>query len=157
MADNKYQWCDSCVKLATKLLDYKNNRELLIQKQKKALSGSDVKAPVLAKNKEAADIDPFTVFGIFNRNLKDNTRKLLFKSIADELELEVTVPEDFQGSPIPDSRNSTFYQQCEAVNKEDIDNLWDLFEAAIRFADKGESGRRQRFINTYDRAIRQKI
>lgn len=73
------------------------------------------------------DIDPFTVFGLFNRGIKHensiNSAKL-FKNILD---IKVDIPKDFEGIPVLNNQKSHFFGFRSHRGKNDIQNLWNLF------------------------------
>ena len=71
-----YSWVSFYEELATKLLAYKTNRLGLIDMIINAHSSAGVTLPNIAKDNSAVpDIDPFTVFSLFNRgNMGDKIR-----------------------------------------------------------------------------------
>ena len=62
-------WAIFYKELAKKLLNFQNNRDDLIEIIKKIYEVTDIKFPTLERNNELTDIDPFTVFGLFNNCL----------------------------------------------------------------------------------------
>ena len=65
--DNKlnFTWIAFYTEFSAALLQYKNNRSGLVEKIKTFFSGIGMKLPTL-ENGELFDIDPFTVYGLFN-------------------------------------------------------------------------------------------
>lgn len=49
-----------------------------------------------------------------------------------------------------------FFQNKKNRKVDDIDNLWELFEAAIIFADNSNKYNEERFINGFDKVLKQK-
>ena len=43
------------------------------------------------------DIDPFTIFGLFNKGITNDNRKLILGGIAKEFEIAEDIPSDFDG------------------------------------------------------------
>lgn len=73
------------------------------------------------------DIDPFTVFGLFNRGIKHENRinsAKLFKNIFD---IKADIPKDFEGIPVLNNQKSHFFGFRSHRGKNDIQNLWNLF------------------------------
>lgn len=61
-------------KFATCLLSYRQNRPDLIRKIQSVYDRIGMKLPKLERSGVPTDIDPFTVFGLFNKGIKDNER-----------------------------------------------------------------------------------
>lgn len=79
---NKFNgsWINFYTEFANALLKYRNNRQELIRIIKKVFESVDMKLPKLEKDNLVIDIDPFTVFALFNKNLTDlNRKKILHK------------------------------------------------------------------------------
>ena len=88
------------MELATKLLEFKQNRDLLIEKVKNAYSNIGFKLPKLDDSDDLKDIDPFTVFGLFNKGITEANRISILSGISSEFGIEADVPDDFSGIPI---------------------------------------------------------
>ena len=73
----QFKWVSFYTELATKLLEYMNERPSLIKKLQNVYSNIGMKFPKLDKDYAPKDIDPFTVFGLFNKGIT------LFKESAD--------------------------------------------------------------------------
>ena len=78
----QFQWIDFYSEFATKLLDFKNDRKSLIEKINAVYSVIDMKVPKLESGDNIIDIDPFTVFGLFNKGITNENRVAVIKSIA---------------------------------------------------------------------------
>mgnify|MGYP001771879340 CR=1 FL=1 len=65
MAD-QFQWVDFYKEFANKLMEFKDNRGALIDKVKAIYTNTGINMPTLEKDNNLVDIDPFTVFGLFN-------------------------------------------------------------------------------------------
>ena len=69
----RFTWIPFYEELARKLLEYKDNRKALLD----IVYGLDSKYVDYIhddNNQHYIDLDPFSVFGIFNRSLKDQNR-----------------------------------------------------------------------------------
>lgn len=73
----QYDWINFYTEFATKLLPFKTNRKELIKKLYAAYNTAKIRVPKLENDYEIIDIDPFTIFGTFNKGITD-TNKLLF-------------------------------------------------------------------------------
>ena len=81
MADFNGGWIKFYSEFADVLLKYRNNRNELIRIIKKVFESIDMKLPTLEKDNLIVDIDPFTVFGLFNKGISDLNRKKIIKGM----------------------------------------------------------------------------
>ena len=73
------------------------------------------------------DIDPFTVFGLFNRGIKHENRINSAKLFKNILDIKVDIPKDFEGISVLNNQKSHFFGFRSHRGKNDIQNLWNLF------------------------------
>lgn len=73
------------------------------------------------------DIDPFTVFGLFNRGIKHENRINSAKLFKNILDIKADIPKDFEGIPVLNNQKSHFLGFRSHRGKNDIQNLWNLF------------------------------
>lgn len=73
------------------------------------------------------DIDPFTVFGLFNRGIKHENRINSAKLFKNILDIKADIPKDFEGIPVLNNQKSHFFGFRSHRGKNDIQNLWNLF------------------------------
>lgn len=146
----QFEWIDFYQELATKLLTFKNDRKALINKISAVYSAIDMKLPKLESGDEIVDIDPFTVFGLFNKGITNANRISIAGSIAKEFAIAAKVPGNFDGIPVLNNLKATFYGFKEDRKVEDIDNIWNVFEAALKLADEDNDGNRAEFSKWYD-------
>ena len=73
------------------------------------------------------DIDPFTVFGLFNRGIKHENRINSAKLFKNILDIKADIPKDFEGIPVLNNQKSHFFGFRSHRGKHDIQNLWNLF------------------------------
>lgn len=108
--DHKYDWVDFYKELAWKLLDFKNNHAALVDIVKKVYETTGLNMPTLELNGDLFDIDPFTFYGIFNKSsMKESNRKSLISAIASLMNIGAQVPTSFNGIPVLNNKNATFY------------------------------------------------
>ena len=65
----QYDWIDFYTEFATKLLPFKTDRKTLIQKIYAVYDAAGISVPRLESGDEIIDIDPFTIFGTFNKGI----------------------------------------------------------------------------------------
>lgn len=154
--ENQFAWVDFYKEFALKLLDYKEKRDILIEKVKAIYKMTGIRMPVLDKNNHIIDIDPFTIFGLFGKNLRDENRIKIMKAIAELFGVTSKVPASFESLPTLNPRNAIFYYFVNKRGKSDIDDLWELFVSALEFARSSISHNKNRFFNYFDLVINKK-
>lgn len=156
MNEATFIWSEIYEEFATKLLEYKNDRKNLISKLQNVYEEIDMKLPKMESNGEILDIDPFTIFGLFNKGITDDNRKRILGEIAKQFNLKNKVPFSFEGIPLVNNLRSTFFNFAEERGENDINNLWEVFESAIRYADNPTQENKLKIESTYNNVIKQK-
>lgn len=156
MSKTEFSWIPFYTEFADELLEYQNDRKALIEKIIKVYDSVGFKMPTLDSG-ELQDIDPFTVFGLFNKGLTDKNRATILKGIAKEFQIASEVPDAFPGIPVLNNMAATFYafQNDEHRNKDDIDTLWEVFVSALKLADVDNDENRESFSIAYNKALTQ--
>ena len=77
----QFKWTLFYSEFATSLLKYAENRMELIEKVKEIYKLANIKLPTLEKDNNIVDIDPFTVFGLFNKGITDANRVAILNQI----------------------------------------------------------------------------
>ena len=147
----QYDWINFYTEFATKLLPFKTDRKALIQKIYAVYDIAEMSVPKLESGDEIIDIDPFTIFGTFNKGITNANRIAILNGIASEFRISATVPGNFDGIPVLNNLKATFYGFKDDRKADDIDNLWDLFEAALALSDDDTEENRQKFSEAYDK------
>ena len=111
--------------------------------------------PTLDSGGIPTDIDPFTVYGLFNRGLTDNKRRAVALGIGGALGVQAPLHDDFVGIPTLVNVNATLYDQVRRDDG-DIDRLWDLFAAALVHADQPTERTEAVFRDAYDAVLQQR-
>ena len=93
-----------------------------------------INLPTLEKDNQIVDIDPFTFFGLFNKKLTDANRLSILKAIAELFDVKAPVPTAFDSIPVLNPQNATFYYFIPDRGDNDIQDLWELFDAALAYA-----------------------
>lgn len=127
--NKRLTWIPFYIEMADKLLSFKDNREPLLDivyKLDKKFVGY-IKAE---DGGHVSDIDPFTVYGIFNRGITNDNRIKLCHYFKNKLGIEANIPADFDGIPVVNNMMATFYWR--EYEHTDIQPLWDLFVAVLQ-------------------------
>lgn len=153
---NESDWPAFYEELADKLLQYKNNRQELVENVRKIYMTAGIKLPKLLCDNKIVDIDPFTFFGFFNRKeTKEPDRKRLFSAVADCFSVGAPVPTLFKSIVRLPSINAVFYPLQERDDG-DIDDLWTLFEVALAYATNPTPDNRTKLSKYFDLCINKK-
>lgn len=153
---NEFEWIAFHQEFASKLLNYKAHRTELVEKVKAIYANTGMNMPTLERNNNLIDIDPFTVFGLFNKKLTDNNRMKILAAIAELFDVKAPVPTSFDSLPVLNPQNATFYYFVDERGEEDIDDLWDLFDSALSYAKEPTEEHREIISHYFDVAINKK-
>ena len=146
----QFDWTSFYHEFAQKLVAYKDNRPLLIEKVKDIYELSGISMPTLEKDNNLVDIDPFTVFGLFNKNLRVENRIKILNAIVKLFGLGSKTPNSFDGIPVLNNQNSTYYQFIDERSDDDIEDLWSLFLAALEFDKKKTTDNKDKVSHYFD-------
>lgn len=153
---NQFDWVGFYKELSFKLLDYKDKRAELVEKVKMIYTMAGRNMPTLEKDNNLIDIDPFTVFGLFNKKLTDDNRIKILTAIAELFDIKTAVPTSFDSLPVLNPQNATFYYFTGERGENDIDDLWGLFESALVYANSPTAKHRETVSHYFDLAINKK-
>jgi len=145
--DVRFKWTGFYETIADALRPYKINRKPLIDFVSKLADKYEL---TYIKDKGLEDIDPFTVMGIFNRGMTDDNRKKLAVDIALFLNVDASTPESFEAIPILNNQKSCFFWGMGKRTDNVINELWNLFEIALNFADETAGVASETFIEHYN-------
>lgn len=153
---DKIEWTDFYMEFADKLLEYKNNRHELINKIQKIFNELDMILPTLERDEygkdiDPFDIDPFTIFALFNKQISAETKINILHQIKKEFSLKNKAPITFHGIAVVNNLKATFYWFSDKRGENDLDNLWKLYELALNYSDDNK----QKFIEVYDKVLNQ--
>ena len=132
------------------------DRKELIDRIKKVYASIGMRLPTLERGGDVIDIDPFTVFGLFNKGITNANRITIIAGFAKEFGVAAAVPQNFDGIPVLNNQSATFYYFVGDRGEHDIDNLWDFFHAALDYADEPNAANKQRFVTAYDVVLAQR-
>ncbi len=154
---DQFNWVKFYKELARKLLSYKDNRDDLVAKVYKIYETTGVGIPTLEKHNDITDIDPFTFFGLFNKSsMKEENRVKIISVIANLFTISSPIPTSFDSIPVLNNQNATFYRFKGERSEDDIDNLWELFDAALKYSEKPTPDNRTKLSKFFDIAIQMK-
>lgn len=156
-ANNQFDWVDFYKELSGKLLVYKGNRQELISKVKQIFSDTGINMPKLERDNQIVDIDPFTVFGLFNKSsMKEANRVKIITAVKGLFGVVAPIPSSFASIPVLNNQNATFYYFIGDREDGDIDDLWSLFESALAYASSPTSNKRELLSKFFDLTINKK-
>ena len=156
-ANNQFDWVDYYKELSGKLLSYKSNRQELVEKVKLVFINTGINMPTLEKDNQLVDIDPFTVFGLFNKSsMKEANRVKIITAVKDLFGVAAPIPTSFASIPVLNNQNATFYYFVGGREDGDIDDLWGLFESALAYAASPTADKRDVLSKYFDLAINKK-
>ncbi len=156
MMQENYEWVKFYSAFADKLLEYETNRKFLLEKLQNIFNCLGMKFQKLEEDDSVVDIDPFTVFGMFNKGLSEANRISIIKAFVKEFDIDRTIeiPTEFDGIPTLNNLKAAFFGWTRQDS--DIDNLWLLFRTAIEYADIiDRTCARDAFILAYNTVIKQ--
>ena len=134
-----YTWIPFYKELAQKLLQFRNDRKPLIDWIYNNLEGYINHLKDDPEGTRVADIDPFTVYAIFNRGITHDKRIDICQKFKRYLNLTADVPKDFDGIPVMNTQRTNFMAFAERRKRGDIDRLWNVFTDAVLGRDIEES------------------
>lgn len=129
-----YTWIPFYKELSQKLLQFKNDRKPLVDFIYSELSKVGSKSLVdyihMEDGSRVTDIDPFSMFAIFNRSLKRENKIGFLQKFKGKFDLKTEIPTDFDGIPTVNSQRAFFFNWADK-NAESIRQFWDLFETVV--------------------------
>lgn len=131
--DMTFTWIPYYKEFAQKLVQFHDNRKSLLKliyDRRKELYANYLHDEG-GEDDLCIDIDPFSVFALFNRGISEENRINSTKVFKEILGISSDVPQDFEGVPVMNNQKSYFFGYKKHRNTEDIENLWSLFNKLI--------------------------
>lgn len=154
-AENNFIWTECYIELANKILEFKSDRKSLLTLLQIVFEEVGMKFPYMDEEKVMDDICPFTVIGAINRGIKDENRIAILESLKAHLGMQSEIPTSFIGIPVLNNMKVWFFTLKKDQGENDIQNLWDMFEIALSYADEPTNEKRGKFISCFDNVIKQ--
>lgn len=126
-----FTWIPFYKELATSLLQFRNNRTPLVNWIYANLQGYLSHFKDNSQGKRVPDVDPFTVFAIFNRGLTNDKRNDICNKLKSFLKISALIPQDYCGIPVMNAQRSNFMAFEDKRKDGDIERLWAVFEDAV--------------------------
>ncbi len=95
------------------------------------------------------EIDPFTFFGAFNRQIRQARRLAIIAEVKELLTIGSEIPSDFAGIPILDNMRSWFFSFASERKASDVPTLWRVFRLALAEAPLDNPA----FAESFDAAV----
>ena len=155
LAEVQCTWAGFYEELADKLLGFKNNRQELIAHLQNAFKTMGEQLPKLEHDGIPKDIDPFTIFALFNKGITDARKKKIATGLASEFDIVAPLPDDFVGVPTVNNRNVFFYGYSNDPRRKpgDIGRLWAVLEAALAYANDPQETTEAAFSTAYNAVV----
>lgn len=153
MADS-FTWIPLYMELADLLSKWEDRQGELIALLEDMRAEGVTVTSMLDKDDEGGrfpltEIDPFTVFGTFNRGVRDSERLAILTRLKNALDAKKPLPEDFNGIPVLNNQKSWFISYQADRGREDVAILWKVFRLALQ----EEPLMKPEFAEAFDRAI----
>ena len=151
---SRFSWTPFYIELADKLRDYSNRSSELAKIVVNIIDGIDGLSVPKEKYKNGdsgplRDICPFTTFAMFNRGLTTENRIAIAEKLSEQLEIQSPVPTQFDSIPVVNNQGAYFFDYESNRKTDDIQKLWEVFEAAVDLADADAPEARDNFIKAY--------
>lgn len=131
-----FTWIPLYTEIAGLLLEWENRQAELIACLDKLRSEGVKVTPLNDRDKDGGtflikEIDPFTFFGSFNRQTRQEERLAILTAVKKLLGAQIPLPEDFNGIPVLNNQRSWFLAYQATRGRDDVAKLWKLFRLAL--------------------------
>ena len=131
--EGQLPWIPLYAELTKALLSCKNDRKPLVDWIYSDISQVGDKSLVeyihMRDGSKVTDIDPFSVFAIFNRPLRPENRVAMLQMFKERFALKSEIPTDFEGIPTVNSQRAFFFSWDD--HGERINDLWEIYENVV--------------------------
>jgi 5-methylcytosine-specific restriction protein B len=156
---HRFRWASFYLAIADALRTHRHDRQPLIRFLQEAQSRVEglnlLSGDQFSDGRKAfvADIDPFTLFGLFNRGIRDSNRQAIARELAGFLGVQEPVPQSFEGIPVLNNQKSWYFPYDRDRDPSHIDTLWALFELGLDLADSEDDSILPSFRTAFDGAM----
>ena len=145
-----YAWTAFYEEFADRIAPFSDRQTELLEKIRGAFEGAGQTMAKLAHNGDAVQIDPFTIYGMFNKREGHDKRTELAEQLKSQFGMTAEVPLRFDGIPVLNPLSAAYYCFESEQKGEHINNIWKLFLAAISYSADINTATREAFIQAYD-------
>ncbi len=151
---NNFTWIPAYREIAQRLLDWQDRQGELIAFLEQLRAQGLTITPLTDQDDKGArfllqEIDPFTFFGVFNRQIRKEQRMAIIAEVIKLLGVQSALPKDFDGIPVLSALNSWFVSYRPLRKTDDVPRLWRVFRLAL-----GENPLDQPdFLRAFDEAL----
>jgi 5-methylcytosine-specific restriction protein B len=133
---SQFTWIPLYQELADELVNWEDKQMELIEFLEELRNKGYVITPLQDKDEEGAkflleEIDPFTFFGSFNRQIREDQRRNILAEVKKFFSLQSALPSDFVGVPVLNNLRSWFFSYRKDREIDDIEKLWVTFKLAL--------------------------
>jgi len=151
---SQFTWIDIYQELADSLLGYQSRQSELIQFIEGLRSQGYTVPSMQDMNRDGErfplqGIDPFTFFGVFNRQIREDQRTGILTRIKSHFDLQSQLPTDYAGIPVVSNQKSWFFSYHKNRQPDDIPRLWRVFTLALNNNAVGDN----EFAQAFDEAL----
>lgn len=150
-----FDWIPIYKELADKFLLYKNDHHELYVILSEIFEDLEMRNPFLEDGNIFYDVCPFTVFASFNRGLTEKNRMKIISELKNKLGVKASLPTSFSGIPLMNNQSMWFYKEAFKRKENDVQNLWEMFDAALSYADSPSAASQDNFVNWFNIVINQ--
>jgi 5-methylcytosine-specific restriction protein B len=131
-----FDWIPFYQELADKLVPYRSRQTELIDFLEELRAQGVTITPLQdsdgsGKRFLLKEIDPFTFFATFNRQVANDKRIQIAKAMKTRFGVVAPIPTGFSGIPVMSAQNSWFFAYQPERKPDDIERLWDVFVLAL--------------------------
>lgn len=154
---NLNKWTGFYVDLALKVATYRENvrrQELINIVENLYKETSNPRPEFELGGMSIVDIDPFTVFGLFNLAKQSQEERLgICYYFSQKLSIQSLIPTSLEGVPVLNNNKPLFYNFQGQRGLSDIEDLWGLFVNAVRLAKEESPKWKEKFNNYFNKVI----
>lgn len=131
-----FTWKPIFVEMGAKILAYRPKQEQILRMLNEMEAAGLPIVSLKDQDPEGlevslSEIDPFTVFSVFNRGIKPDSRVEIIRRLKAALQLSSPIPEDLNGIPVVNLQNAWFFPYAYRRKADDIPKLWDFAEQIV--------------------------
>lgn len=152
-----FEWVKFYKEFAQALLPYKTRRKELAEIVLNVFKNIDIKLQKIEEEQDLIiDIDPFTIFGLFNKQITSENRTKIANEFARFFGITTPAPTSYDSIPVQYNQNVVYFYRVGTRKEDDIDNLWEFFEAAINYTNEPSEKTKSVLSKYFDIVINQK-